>query len=250
MNKRLLQGVIFGVLLCSLSYGNDHTSIDAADLKNPHHLFLGPLVFCFDLNTNIKNIKVDGDKWFFGFKLGYEYLKPKAFYAGIDLVSAGSPSGFDLFYKDRRITFGGGRTGFGNFDIRLGYTAAPESWLISPFLGVGAYSLGLGGGSGFQEDFVYCSGGIRLRCAMTQNLDLGLNGKLFHTVQTTQKVKIGCENRSIHGNMWGGEVSMPFAWHLGKTRRWDIQLEPYFLKFAFSQIQNIYGLQLLFGYRF
>jgi hypothetical protein len=53
-----------------------------------------------------------------------------------------------------------------------------------------------------------------------------------------------------HSNMWGGEIGLPLVWHVSSRQRWDIQLEPYFLKLNFSEIQNIYGTRLLFGYRF
>lgn len=50
--------------------------------------------------------------------------------------------------------------------------------------------------------------------------------------------------------MWGGEVGVPFIWWMGAAKRWDAQLEPYFLTFQFSERQNLYGLRLLFGYHF
>ena len=65
-----------------------------------------------------------------------------------------------------------------------------------------------------------------------------------------QQFKFEDGKRTKHNNMWGGEIGVPLGWHIGTTKRWDIQLEPYFLKLDFSEVQNIYGTRLLFGYRF
>lgn len=50
--------------------------------------------------------------------------------------------------------------------------------------------------------------------------------------------------------MWGGEIGVPLVWYFSKSKRWQAQLEPYFLSLNFTEVQNIYGARLLFGYCF
>jgi hypothetical protein len=253
MNKILPFIAILGSLTLSNAHGNEtaHKSINSIYSKNAHHIYFGPVTFWFDINTHVKDVKIDDNKFFLGLNLGYEYLKPKAFYASIDLVSAGSNQGFRAIYKGYKLHRDHGLSGFGNIDVSFGYTFAPKIGLITPFVGLGGYTFGNGNHHfGFKESMGYASLGMRSQYEITKTLNTGLNVKIFPTFSTTKHYKHRGLNRSEHDNIWGGEISIPFAWHIGTTRRWDIQLEPYFLKIGFSEIQNIYGLQLLFGYRF
>jgi hypothetical protein len=51
-------------------------------------------------------------------------------------------------------------------------------------------------------------------------------------------------------NLWGGEIGIPFTWHLSKTKKWDFEFEPYFLTLGFSKEQMAFGSKLLFGFNF
>jgi len=252
--KKLISILTFSTLLISINnYGNENSlQLKTTTERCPHHIYIGPEIFLFDLNTHVKNIKIDGLKFFAGIRFRYEYLKPKALYAGVDLFSAVSNKGFHVtshryrFYKNNHVI------GFGNFEFRLGYTAAYKNNMITPFLGIGAYSFG--GGAYFSECMFYYAAGMRSVFELSQFFTMGLNWKVFHTDDTEQKIKFLLDGRKIkytdRDNMWGGEIGVPFVWHIGSTKRWDVQLEPYFLKLDFSELQNIYGTRLLFGYRF
>ena len=60
-------------------------------------------------------MRVHGTKFFLGLKLGYEYLKPEAFYFGIDILAAGANHGFHESFKGHHIPQSDGLTGFGFF---------------------------------------------------------------------------------------------------------------------------------------
>jgi hypothetical protein len=67
---------------------------------------------------------------------------------------------------------------------------------------------------------------------------------------TDREFKYEGGKATTHGHMWGAEIGVPLAWNIGFTDRWDIQIEPYFLKLDLSSVQNIYGTRCLLGYRF
>jgi hypothetical protein len=238
------------------AYGNESSSpSESIDAKYPHHFYLGPETFLFDVNTHVKNIKVEGSKFFGGLRLRYEYLTPSSFYAGVDLFSAVTNKSFHAKYKKYHFHVNNGITGFGNFEFRLGYTFSIRHGMLTPFLGMGAYSFGNNGRYfHFRESMVYYAGGLRSLFQLNSLFSIGWNLKVFRTDDTVQKFKYIFAGRRIkrteHDNMWGGEVGMPLVWHVGSSKRWDIQLEPYFLKLSFSEVQNIYGARLLAGYRF
>jgi len=219
-------------------------------LKNhPHHIYLGPEAFWCDLSIHIKNCKINGKKGFLGIRAGYEYLKPKAFYVGVDLLSAGSNKGFDGESAEYYCQ-NSSNAGFGNFEIRLGYAFARENLILTPFLGVGGYALGNNGPCfHFHESMVYYAAGMRSVVELNHFFNLGLNWKIFRIDDAERKIEYLLREYAEFDNTWGCEIGVPFIWRLGSSKRWDIQLEPYFLKLAFSELQNIYGTRLLFGYR-
>jgi hypothetical protein len=238
------------------AYGNEPSSqLKSINEKRPHHVYLGPEVFLFDLNMHVKSIKVSDLKVFEGLRLRYEYLKPKAFYAGVDLCSVVSIKGFNAKYHNFHFPKNNNITGFSNLEFRLGYTFAPKNQMLTPFLGLGSYYFAnYGHHFHFRESMVYYAAGIRSLFDLNQSFSLGLNLKVFRTDDTEQKFKylfMGHKIKHVeHDNMWGGEIGVPCMWHIGSAKKWKIQLEPYFLKLDFSEVQNIYGTRLLFGYLF
>jgi hypothetical protein len=226
--------------------------------KNPseqitysNRIYLGPELFLFDLNTHVKSVKIDDARFFWGLRFRYEYLKSKAFYAGVDLLSSFSSKDFNATYRGHNFHGGNDWIGFGNFEFRLGYTFAPKSSKISPFLGIGSYAFG---NSNSYEAMAYYVGGVRSLFNVNPAFGIGLNLKVFYTDDALRKFKFSFMGHRIryikHFNSWGGEIGIPLAWYLGSSKRWEVQFEPYFLRLNFSEIQNIYGTRLLFGYRF
>ena len=219
--------------------------------KNPNNIYFGPEFFALNLNTHFNHVKVHGTKFFMGLKLGYEYLKPECFYCGLDLTAAAANRGFHEKYKEYYIPQTNGWIGFGAFDLRFGYTVAPECWLLTPFLCLGAYDFG--GGShhhNFDNGFSYLGGGLRSRYEVSRVFNVGLNLKIFSSMYHEEKLRFLGIKKKTHNGLWGGEIGVPLLWHLGLRKRWNIQLEPYFLKLDFSETQNVYGTRLLFDFCF
>lgn len=243
---------LYIVVFASSLFGNEQAIPTISTFKkNPNHLYFGPEIFAFDLDTHFKDVRVHGAKFFMGLRLGYEYLKPDAFYFGIDLMGAAGIHGFHETFKRFHVPRSHGTAGFVNFELRFGYTLMANRWLVTPYFCNGAYAYGSGcHDHHFHGGMSYLGGGVRSLYEVSQTFNVGLNAKVFASIYTSDKFKFLKISRSNHHGQWGGELGVPLIWYLGSHKRWDIQLEPYFLKLDFSQVQNIYGLRLLFGCHF
>jgi len=253
MKKILTNLIILGSFAIHVVHGREAQTqqTESFNQKHPHHIYFGPEAFWFNLNTHFKDVKVNGSKFFIGLRLGYEYLKPKAFYFGIDLMGAGGNKGFSDSYKGYHFSKSNGLTGFGNIELRFGYTFSPRKGLVTPFLGMGGYSFGYGSHHHhFDEGISYLTGGFRSQCELTPVFSLGWNLKAFASIYRDERFKFWGIKRTDHHGGWGGEIGLPLMWHVGSAKRWDIQLQPYFLSLKLSERQNIYGTRLLFEYRF
>lgn len=251
MRKYVLLWLAF-LINCSLYSENN---LLASTHIKPNHVYFGPEIFILDLDTHVRNIKVSGVNVFEGLRFRYEYVKPSAWYGGFDLFSAISNQGFHAkqhhfhFHKNSSIT------GFSNFELRLGYTVLVEkNKILTPFLGIGGYyCANYGHHFHFRELMLYYAVGMRNSFEINRGFAFGLNWKIFHAFDNEQTFKYKSKHnitKKDHNNIWGGEFGIPFVWHVGSAKKWDIQLEPYFLKLDFSEVQNIYGIRLLFGYLF
>ncbi len=242
---------ILGMLASVVIYaeGGHH----CLERENPNHFYFGPEFVGLSLNTHVQDIKVDGTRFFWGLGLGYEYLKPDAVYFGIDILAISSEVDFNASSHDHSLSWHEADKGFGNLEVRLGLTLAPMDWMVTPFLGTGIYdiyALDHHNKEGFKEDLPYVTGGLNSRYAFNCTFELGLNLKVLRTFSAKQTFRYSAGTFTTHNNTWGGEIGVPFDWHIGCSKKWDIQLEPYFLTLNFSGTQNVYGTRLLFGYRF
>jgi hypothetical protein len=115
-------------------------------------------------------------------------------------------------------------------------------------LGLGAYSLSRHGHNGFKEAMGYISGGMRTQFECTPICLIALNTEFLKTLGMKQTVQLGGSKVTNRPNGWGCNIGVPLTFRM--SRGWDSQITPYFLRQLFSQNQNIYGINLLFGYRF
>lgn len=58
------------------------------------------------------------------------------------------------------------------------------------------------------------------------------------------------ETISFKDASWMMEVSIPLIWHVGETRNWEIQLEPYYMQIPNGKRLHLLGSRLSFGFRF
>jgi hypothetical protein len=247
MKKTLAFSVLASLIINANCFGDTNSSINS---KYPNHFYIGPEAFAFDLHTHVKDIKIHGVRGFAGPLLRYEYLKPKALYAGVDFLASWGNKNFKP--TSHKYKFHGNRgVGFSNLELRLGYTFEEKNGLVSPFLGAGFYGFG---SRASNEILLYVAAGMRSLFDFNQSFSMGLNLKLLLAPSAEREFKYHYEGhkKRLHENenMWGGEIGVPLVWYFSASKRWEVQFEPYFLKLDFAETQNIYGARLLFGYRF
>jgi len=220
--------------------------------QHPHRLYFGlPEFVWLDMKTDINGVQVDSSRPFWGIMLGYEYLKPNAFYAGIDLLSTATPHNFHAEFEGLDLSLDNNLSGFGTFDIRLGYTIGHEKWMFTPFAGIGAHVLLDEKHHGLWERMPYYSAGLRTKYIVSEIFDAGLNLQTWRTRNFMHKEFNCFLGKAISTPAgWGGKIGLPLTWHFGPTRQWEFQVEPYVAKLLFSESQNAYGANLLFGYHF
>ena len=255
MRKQLLCVTLLGILMSSGVYADGSSSqvneVVKSEKEHFNRFYIGPEFFCYQLNTHVSSVEVKGTRFFSGFRIGYEYLKPKAFYAGVDLVGASSPVDFKVSRHGKLLSWQHAERDFFDWDFRLGYTFASKKWQASSFLGFGFYGMTSidNHNQGYQEGAVYLSGGVRSKYIISPSFDVGFNVKLLSALDRLE-VKAKHLTAKEACVAWGGELGVPLSWHVGSTKRWDLQAIPYLLQLDFSTVKNIYGLSLLCGYRF
>jgi hypothetical protein len=243
MKKKIIS-TVFGLLASTGFSAEMHQC-------NSHQIYFGPEFLGVSVNAAIKTIHIEGHKNFAGLRLGYEYLKPRAFYAGIDLLSATSLHHYAASENEKFIYSSAQSMGFNNLDLRFGYAITPRDLLFAPFLGVGVYGLGtIAHNRGFHEGWAYLSAGLRSKFLINPIFNLGINLKLFKSFFAYEQFQNHITNVTIYSYPWGAEIGVPFVWSFNPKGTWTFQIEPYWIKLDFSETQNVLGSKFLIDVHF
>lgn len=252
MKILVILSAVFGIQLVTFAVDNEGIS-QYQPIENVHsnRFYFGLEYLAYQLNIHVQDIKVYGTRFFWGIRFGYDYIKPNTFYGGFDLLSTSATVDFHAKKHGHNVSWHHADRGFGNLEVRFGYTLAPGRWLTTPFAGLGMYNVFImdhHNHQGFEENLPYITAGVISKYAFTRVFNIGINGKILRTMGADQHFKFHEGKAKTHDNMWGGAIGVPFIWHVGSAKQWDITLEPYFLKLDFSDVQNVYGAKVLFGY--
>ncbi len=224
---------------------------DQTSSIKPHQFYFGPEFANVSVSTSIDDIHIKGSKNFAGLRIGYEFTKPWAFYAGIDYLSMISSRHFKASQEGLHIHSSHQDTIYGNLDLRFGYTIFPNQFFISPYLGLGLYALGsVPNNRGFHEEWAYWSIGLRSQFPINEAFQLGFNFKLFQSFFFSKQFKNHNINVSSHSFPWGFDMGLPMTWKFNPSGTWTFQLEPYWTKMNFKEKQNVFGSKFLIGFHF
>lgn len=239
--------------------------------EHRHLLYLGPDIFYQKGHTEHVEKRRFKQKntvhgTLYGLRLGYDYLNPWFIYAGVHgLYAAGK-----ICEKMEAVTRGlwvfneNGNTElrqshksteiFANAEARLGYylkTKNQEPLSFIPYAGVGWFHIQQDHRRDFSLNWFYGALGFRSGLHFSPLFELGINFKGTRSFYAEARFT---HNGSSYGmqesNFWGFEVGVPVTFHFGQERNWDIELEPYLLRWN-TEI-NFYNLggRLLCGYKF
>lgn len=244
--------VCASVLLSSVAFAGNAPAVPVEN-TSPHHFHFGPGFLSYHLNKRVNGIPVGGQLTFYGSILGYDYIKSDSIYAGVHLLGVSSRNDFDAGSNGYSTFLPKSDRLFANLEGRFGYTFSQDNWVCSPFLGLGTYetaSLDRHNEIGFKQSLPYIAAGARSSYVINETFNLGLNLKIFHAGNGQDTFNFYSGKTEQTNQAWGGEVAVPFTWHIGSTNKWDFKLEPFFLKMDFSETQNLYGTNATFSYRF
>jgi len=174
--------------------------------------------------------------------LGYEYLHKGNPYAGVDLRLSPFMSKNDEKEISSNNYFynGEARIGF-NFDL------FPENNLIA-YLGGGVSKFHFTDINTYLQDWIYLVGGMRASHRFGPMFEMGLELRATRSIK--EWVKIHDVIIKGDGEDWGMEMSVPFVWHLGENKEWEIQAEPFYKQMPKIASNDFVGTRLTLGYRF
>lgn len=244
MKNKTLSFIVAAGLVSTAGFSDETASCKA------HQIYFGPEFLNISVHTKIKTIQVKGREHFSGVRFGYEYLKPWACYAGVDLLSSRTSHQFSASDEQQPLQSNDHGTGFGNLDFRFGYTVASKHVFVTPFLGIGSFALGMIHDNGLHEVWAYASIGIRCKFLINSVFSLGLNVKGFKSFFSYEQFKNHEINETIYPTPWGGEIGIPCMWNFNPKGTWTFQLEPYWLRLNFSESQEVFGSKFLIGTHF
>lgn len=245
MKKKILNLVFLGLLSSSMLHAKETYK------THPHHIYFGPECLELKLSTHVKGVHIEGRKNLAGFRLGYEYLDPWAFYAGVDLLSTVDSHGFHVKEDGQPISSSDQAVGLANFDLRFGYTFGSKQSTYALFLGTGSYYLGsVVQNRGVHDGWLYLSSGLRSLFSLNDVFSMGLNLKA--TKGVVGYTQFENHNLSVREDFypWGAEVGVPFVWSFNPAKSWTFQLEPYWGQLNFSQNQQVLGSKFLINAQF
>lgn len=220
----------------------------------PNYLYIGVNCFGTDVKARLKDHFALKDSGVLGgFNVGYEYLRPSFFYAGLDLAFSSGSTSFTLDYQGESRIKVTNTTGLMFGELRLGYTMERASWLITPCIGAGFYGMISLEESTAGLGIPYGLLGLHLLYQKSDLFDVGLKAdfygefdkRLLHH-KTGEFLHLSTSTRFD----CGGKLTVPFIWHVDETRRFELRLEPFITALSFSQTELLYGADFLAGYHF
>lgn len=213
----------------------------------PHQIEICSDLFWYSINVPIQDVKVKDCIFFGGIKLGYEYIKPWAWYADLEVTSAASGNHFDASQHGASLPHAKTQ-GFGSLEIRWGYTLAPQNQLWIPYISFGGFGISSRQHHRYEEIIEYLALGFRSMWSLNPYYGIGFNAKVYKSVYSEQKYRLHHMSVKNHHRYWGGELALPVMVH--PIRHLDLGLEPYFLDLTFGQTQFLFGLRLSLNGRF
>lgn len=193
------------------------------------------------------------------FNLGYERILMDSVYVGADIK--GTPF-YTLDGTDKHTL-----NHFFNGELRMGYNfGITNNDTLTSYGGIGFSVFKLEKKDGNIRDWNYATLGTKYLHQFGEIFEMGIHLKTYRSIQEKRstiienkksKVDLTIDNDSVFtqsvsvkDTRWMLEVGIPMIWHLGETKNWEIQLEPYYMQIPNAKILHLIGSRLSFGFRF
>lgn len=215
--------------------------------------YWGPDVFWTNESPQIKGIHVKDNSVYYGVKIGYDFLKPDAIYAGAHALYAMGRMHIRAKSDQTKIYKDSVNGSFANAELRMGYNFHGANHLFfTPFLGLGGYHTRPTQSIHYVQNWLYAAMGMRADYEVNKDFNIGVNVKGTRALYLEQRVKKDHHSATYHNNSnaLGYEVSLPLTLRMGHGGGWDLRLEPYYLKLNSHSDSNVVGGQLTFSARY
>ena len=232
------------------------------DANNANRVYVGPEFMWSHFHGNLENDSFDfslkQNVYYGGVRLGYEYLKPKAFYANTDVVALLGTTHTTVRNEEEgtkawdrtKEAFKGERGHFWtNVEQKLGYTFASSLLPSCTVTWYGAPGFHYEHVSGNHAHWWYAATGLKTLQQFTDHFQLGLDLKVMYAFAADDEGIVTKPTTLGKKEFWGYEVEVPFVWSC-KNSGFDFQLKPYLLKLNANSQETILGARAELGYKF
>jgi len=243
--------------------------IATTDAAKDHRVYAGPEFFCSHFKGGLEKhaLKVDlsltRNIYYGGLRLGYEYLRPDAFYAATDAVFAlgSTKANIEKEKKDlkrkkhpehhaREVLKGHRGHFWTNIEQRLGYSFSSSlipSCTLSLFAAPGYHYEHV---KGSKAHWWYIASGLKTLQQFTNHFHVGCDFKVLYSFSAHDQSTLTLPTTLGKKEFWGYEVDLPIEWTVGDNHAFDIVLKPFLLKFNAQSPETIFGARLELGYNF
>lgn len=231
---------------------NEGTKLLMIQTSKRDRMYWGPEVFWTNESPQIKGIHIKDNSVYYGLRVGYDFLRPNAMYAGADLLYALGRMHIRMTPNKTNVYRDKATGTFANAEVRAGYNFhGQEKFYFTPFLGVGGYHT-RPQSMHYVQNWLYAAMGMKTDYEINRSLNIGLNLKGTRAIYLEQRMKKHHYSAARHdtSNALGYEVSLPLTVRMGQGRGWDMRLEPYYLKLNSQSDANVLGGQMTFSARF
>jgi len=265
LNTRYLKFALPFALIPVLSIFGDELVTDSLlseqlEEDSYRHVSLG-----FDIFWSLTSLKITGSDTthgsyhyygkstdsYKGLRYTAEFLKPNSPYAGTNFLFAAGNNHTKEYQNGKKVTdkLIGINTWI-NFDTAFGYNFQPSfspHTLLSVFAGPGfhweRYLLD-------NARWQYAMAGFKLAQGITESLSLGVDFKTMYSFKTWDPYTVTRGERKGEKHFWGIEIGTPVTWNIGETRKFDLQIKPYMLKWNLNSPVTALGFTAALGYSF
>ena len=226
-----------------------------------------------DLRISEKGLPEHEHRVNFGFvNVGYERIKNDSIYTGVEtkLTTVWNTDNSKSKPLDHFI----------NWEVRLGYNhSVSDSDIFVPYIGTGFSAFSVQKTDGKVKSWSYGTAGLKYFHQFGPIFEMGIHLKgylsinqrrnVVKTVDTPKeesittigiigdvpefdnaKTEVKLVTKRVKDTRWISEVGIPFVWHVGEQKNWEIHFEPYYLQIPNAKITHLIGSRLACGYRF
>ena len=190
--------------------------------------------------TDTHHYRYKGSRDAYGWCLGYEMTIPEGLYTCMEGSFAIQDYHGTSRSDDATWSFQNDST-LSNVLARVGFeTTAAKNLSLTSFFELGGYFWRQ---DSWSSDTAYGALGQKLRFSLLSVFDVGFNVKFMRDFYARAEIFNG-----FYMGPWGYQIALPLIWHMQKS--WDVQAEPYVLKFDMASSELTRGVQLMIGYVF